>query len=113
MRLKRIEVNNFSPIQHFLADNLSDLVVIAGANGAGKTRLVSQVLQAFQNANQQNVKFTVEATNQGEVQSFGSREINSEDPQQRQRVQQLLQQRRPKVRSILTIAFRSSASPLS
>lgn len=44
MRISSISVENSPPIENFSIENLSDLVVIAGANGAGKTRLVSQIL---------------------------------------------------------------------
>ena len=48
MRLECVAVTNSPPIEKFEVNNLSDLVVIAGANGAGKTRLINQILGTIQ-----------------------------------------------------------------
>ncbi len=94
MRIKNIAVRNAPPIKNFEISELSDLVVIAGANGAGKTRLVSHVLQSFQNAAIRDVNFTVQATNDDERVLLGAREVVSTDPTQRKKLQTLLQQNR-------------------
>ena len=94
MRIKNIAVRNAPPIENFEIAELSDLVVIAGANGAGKTRLVSHILQSFQNDKIPDVSFTVQATNSDERTFLGTREVVSTNGTQRQKLQQLLQQNR-------------------
>ena len=53
MRIKRISVSDIAPVKRFDVDDLSDLVVIAGPNGVGKTRLVSGLLSLFQSLTRQ------------------------------------------------------------
>jgi len=94
MRINHIKVVNSPPINHFEVNELSDLVVIAGANGSGKTRLVSQILQAFQNVRTPNVEFIVECTNNDEKERLGLNAINSLDSAQRQKLQAFMQENR-------------------
>jgi predicted ATPase len=63
MRIKSISVVDILPVKIFQVTNLSDIVVIAGANGVGKTRLIQGILNFFQlpSANG-NVKLNIEAT---------------------------------------------------
>lgn len=49
MRIKAIRARNISPVKVFEVESLSDVVVIAGPNGVGKTRLVNALLAYFQN----------------------------------------------------------------
>ena len=69
MRIKRISAQDIAPVQAFIAEDLKDLVVIAGPNGVGKTRLVNGLLSYFQNprpnrrgAHLTNPSFIIEAT---------------------------------------------------
>lgn len=48
MKIKSITLKNVPPIKNFQIDNLSDLVVIAGTNGVGKTRLIESILGYLQ-----------------------------------------------------------------
>jgi ABC-type transport system involved in cytochrome c biogenesis ATPase subunit len=40
MRIVSIDANNIPPVNRFHVDELSEVVVIAGPNGIGKTRLI-------------------------------------------------------------------------
>jgi energy-coupling factor transporter ATP-binding protein EcfA2 len=62
MRLKSISANNIPPIWNFEASDLQDIVVLAGPNGVGKTRLTKAMLSAFQSSGAPNVRLIVEAT---------------------------------------------------
>ena len=62
MRIKSITVKNAPPIKNFQVDNLSDLVVIAGANGAGKTRLIQNILQYLQGSASSSISCIIEAS---------------------------------------------------
>lgn len=48
MRLRALTTLNIQPIKNFAVDELADVVVLAGPNGVGKTRLVQALIQAFQ-----------------------------------------------------------------
>ena len=94
MRLQRIAVANSPPIENFEVDSLSDLVVIAGANGAGKTRLINQILAAIQNPRNRIADFTIAATCPEEIEAFGGRILRSEDEGSAVKFQQFLQRTR-------------------
>jgi len=79
-------------VHHFEVDNLSDLVVIAGPNGVGKTRLITAVLQYFQQFTGSDIHFEIEATCLGEEKAFGKRFLNTSAPAEAQKVRTLLQQ---------------------
>lgn len=92
MRLRSIKVRDFPPVDLFEVDDLSDLVVIAGANGAGKTRLINRVLVALQNPRDQNVEFGIETTSDEEVAFFGKGRLITSDPADAEKFQQFIQQ---------------------
>ncbi len=63
MRIKSIDAKNILPITHFEVNNLSNIVVIAGPNGVGKTRLTQAVINKFQNLNSSpQLRLVIEAT---------------------------------------------------
>ena len=69
MKIKSITLKNVPPIKNFQIDNLSDLVVIAGTNGVGKTRLIKSILQYLQGGAIANpVRFIIKATSDTEKQ---------------------------------------------
>jgi predicted ATPase len=47
LRIDSITVKDVLPVHRFEVAGLSDVVVIAGANGVGKTRLMEALVQAF------------------------------------------------------------------
>ena len=47
MRIKQISATDIPPVENFIACDLKDLVVIAGPNGVGKTRLIDGILDYF------------------------------------------------------------------
>jgi hypothetical protein len=44
MRLQSISIADYPPVKRFQADGLADVVVLAGPNGVGKTRLLGRLL---------------------------------------------------------------------
>ena len=78
MRIRRIRAANIPPVNRFEVDNLSDLVVIAGPNGVGKTRLVNQFINTFRNPSQSEVSFLIEATNSYERSHFKSSSVDEQ-----------------------------------
>ena len=70
MRIQSIEVSGVMPVTKFNADNLSDVVVIAGGNGVGKTRLVQSLITGLSNV-RANVRLVVHATCESESNAWG------------------------------------------
>ena len=48
MKIKSIKLTDHKPIKNIQIDNLGDVVIIAGANGAGKTRLKHAIVESIQ-----------------------------------------------------------------
>ena len=44
MRLRTFEIRGAPPIDRFSVENLNDVVVLAGPNGVGKTRLITHLI---------------------------------------------------------------------
>ncbi len=74
MRIKTINATNVLPVKSFSAENLSDVVVLAGPNGVGKTRLIDGLLQFFHNPKPQaNIRLLIEGSNSSlDKQTYGA-----------------------------------------
>ncbi len=95
MRIKEISIKNVPPVKCFEATNLSDVIVLAGRNGIGKTRLVQGLLQYFQNpTGLHNVRLVIDATCDKERESWGKHQLNTEQPNDASRLQKTLQETR-------------------
>lgn len=94
MRIRAIHASNVPPIVLFAAEDISDIVVIAGPNGVGKTRLVAALIAYFQNLNDTNVRFKIQATSDEEAVAWGKREIDTVVPQDATLLRNMLQQNR-------------------
>ena len=102
MRLHAIHAANVNPVKLFSVQDLSDIVVFAGPNGVGKTRLVETTLAAFQNPNsyrttagpQPNLRLIIEATSPTEKQEWGKDLLDTADSNDAQKLTQTLQKSR-------------------
>lgn len=95
MRLRSIEVKNHPPVLNFVVDQLSDVIVLAGPNGVGKTRLIDALNQKFQNPTSfGNVTLQVEATCETEQRAWGKPILRTTDPEDSQRLLVTLQKAR-------------------
>ena len=94
MRIKKISARNIPPVEYFEVDNLSDLVVIAGPNGVGKTRLITSLLQYFQNFSDPSISFEIEATSESEKVAFGGQLLVTSDANDAGVLRALLQKNR-------------------
>lgn len=94
MRINSILANNTEPVKKFEVTNLSDIVVIAGANGVGKTRLINNILSHLQNPTSVNVKFEIVATSEQEVVAWGKRTLDTKNEADCVKFAQTLQQNR-------------------
>jgi ABC-type cobalamin/Fe3+-siderophores transport system ATPase subunit len=92
MRLTTITARDVQPVKYFSVGNLSDVVVLAGPNGVGKTRLITALVNAFQQpANNAQVTLTIEATSQLEEQEWGKRVLDTTNHPDASKLVQTLQ----------------------
>lgn len=78
MRISAFEVRNIGPIKLVSVDGLSDVVVLAGPNGVGKTSINAALLQTAQAPQSQNGAWMiVEATCEAESQRWGKARLDT------------------------------------
>lgn len=86
MRLTSILVNDWPPIRRFQVEDLSDVVVVAGPNGVGKTRLMARIMEYLSNPHgYPGHVATIEATSQEERAAWGVSTLNLGEPAEAQR----------------------------
>jgi predicted ATPase len=95
MRIGTIHVKDVPPVKCFNIGGLYNVVVIAGRNGVGKTRLVQQLVNYFQSpTNNQNIQLIVDATCETEVEAWGKPQIDTSNVQDAVLLQNMLQANR-------------------
>lgn len=102
MRLKSFEVRGRGPIKLVQVPDLSDVVVLAGPNGVGKTNINNAILEhARQTAPSPNVHFQMQATSEAERSAWNKALLDTRDPQDAELLRKTLQknQRRNKYTS--------------
>jgi len=77
MRITWIRSLAAKPVQRFEVDGLSDVVVIAGPNGVGKTRLLSELLRALQVTAPSETSFGIESTSPTEAAEWGKSALDT------------------------------------
>ena len=78
MRITRVHVRESPPIRLFDASNLTDVVVLAGPNGVGKTRLLQALIQLFRKPSaNSNIRIELDATTDSERESWGKESLDS------------------------------------
>ncbi len=78
MKLLSIKAGEIKPIRRFEINNLADVVVFAGPNGVGKSRLVQQILAHLQRPGPgQSISLIVEATTPREEQAWQKKAIDT------------------------------------
>lgn len=81
MRLKSFSVHGYAPIVRFQTPELQDVVVLAGRNGVGKSRIIEAVVQCFQSPHgQANMQLIVEATDPEETALWRKRILDTSLP---------------------------------
>lgn len=92
MKITSLEIKNFSPIKNLKIETLGNVVIIAGANGSGKTRLKDAIVQTLQG--QPQMSLMIQATRDRERAKFGGDSISVQQGQQNQILTEYMQSRR-------------------
>lgn len=93
MRIVNFSVKDFPPIQNFVVNGVSDLIVIAGPNGVGKSRLAAALLQSFHGVSA-HTSITIEPTNDVERERFQSSSLDMSNQSDFSKLASLLHQNR-------------------
>jgi energy-coupling factor transporter ATP-binding protein EcfA2 len=92
-------VKDVLPVKRFEVDTLTDVIVLAGANGVGKTRLMQALVSAFQGPSPKNaVQFHVQATSPEERADWGKTCLDTSSQQDCQLLVKSLQKNRQRTR---------------
>jgi predicted ATPase len=91
MKLTGIRALKIKPIEFFEVSNLSDVVVIAGPNGVGKSRLIASILQHLRQLTNQGVTLKFEATSATEEATWQKKTLDTAIPQDAALLKKLVQ----------------------
>jgi len=95
VKITSITVKDVPPVNFFEVDSLANVVVLAGPNGVGKTRLVQHVLGHLQNAQPQaNTSVVIEQTCEEEREPWGQDRLSTEVVAEAQHFKSTLQSNR-------------------
>lgn len=75
MKISSLEIKDFPPIKNLKMEKLGDIVIIAGANGSGKSRLKKAIVDTLQGGDQMSISLF--ATRKKEEVDFGADTIST------------------------------------
>lgn len=78
MRIHRLVVANLPPIRRFEMADLSSPVIVAGANGSGKTRLKEAIADTFRSASSPRISLTIRSTRDEEQTAWNADTLDVE-----------------------------------
>jgi len=76
MRIDRISLKDYPPIKVFEVEISSNVVIIAGANGSGKTRLKDALVNTFKSPGGPQASLTISATRDKEEDAWGAKSFD-------------------------------------
>lgn len=80
MRLTGIRAIKIKPIELFEVSGLSEVVVVAGPNGVGKSRLIASILEHLRNLTNKGVTLQLEATTPAEERIWKKKTLDTSLP---------------------------------
>lgn len=92
MQITSLEIVNFPPINNLKIEGLGNIVIIAGANGSGKTRLKDAIVQTMQGGSQ--ISINLQATREEEVKAFQGDSISTKQGQVNEVLKKYIENRR-------------------
>ena len=84
MKIKSFKIVDFKPIKNLAINDLGDIVIIAGANGAGKTRLKQAIVSTFQGSPLMDMAIEATRKEEEEPKYFGATSIEIKQGQKNQ-----------------------------
>jgi len=75
MKIQYLEIKDFQPIKYLKLDNLGNTIIIAGANGAGKTRLKQAIVQTLQGSLVMNMTIAATRAEEEDSKYFGGKTL--------------------------------------
>ena len=75
MKIKSLKIGDYKPIKNIEIDNLGDIVIIAGANGAGKTRLKEAIVATIQNNPLMEIEIEATRKEESDEKYFGAQSL--------------------------------------
>src|SRR4051794_38094697 len=94
MRIDRLTLINHPPIKSFDATLTSNIVIIAGANGSGKSRLKEAIVQTFRSPSNATASLVLSATRAEEEAAWGGRTIDAIPGSENRQLEHYLNTRR-------------------
>lgn len=92
VRIKAFEIRDLPGLGHVEASDLSDVVVLAGPNGVGKTRLLHAVIEFFRNPQpRQDRRLIFEATSDSERKTWIKSILDTANGDDCEKVKKVLQ----------------------
>lgn len=76
MKIKSLEIKDHHPIKLLKIDNLGNTVIIAGANGSGKTRLKQAIIQTFQGSPVMDLEINATRSAEEDTRYFNGKSIS-------------------------------------
>jgi len=92
VRIREVRALDVPPVLSFEVAGLSDVVVIAGPNGVGKTRLIGSVLNHLRQPSAGNVSLVIDATDADERATWGKDSLDTSIQADAQLLTTILQQ---------------------
>jgi energy-coupling factor transporter ATP-binding protein EcfA2 len=94
MRINSFELKQFIGLDHVDVSTLSDVIVVAGPNGVGKTRLIRALIDFFRKPlPRDNLSLTIEATSNSEREAWGKSSLDTHNADDATKLRQTLQKK--------------------
>lgn len=109
MQIVAINLKKKPPIQNFEVSNLSSVVVFAGPNGVGKTRLIQEIINLLRNPrSDSSISVRIGATSQEEVGNWGKKFLSTLDNNDLQILRQHLRKNRKRGKWTSSVVYLDS-----